>query len=271
MVSASSSPTIAPHSKPNSKKAVDDKNKKNKPAPHAAAPPTSVLHSSVVISELPADMKLVYHRTVRQMFPAAVQKSIPVPEMIDEVDGATMIFEVDSKPIAEAMQRRLNRLHVYGQRWAVDILPLDALIPASDASVVDVTLNPPGLACDVRQALQSVQGFLAVEQASGAASAEKTDDAQAAEEEETHDDETHRSSRSGKGVKSEKNRVCATSSDEAVVKRLVAVFAEEGSAIHARAVLSGRLVGTQGSRMFLRLRRRAAQQQQQQQPVGKKP
>lgn len=200
------------------------------------------MHSSVVVTELPADMKLVYHRTVRQMLPAAVQKSIPVPEMIDEADGATMIFEVESKHVAVEMQKRLNRTTVHGKRWHVDILPLDALVPNQEASVVDVTLNPPGLAGDVRQALQSVQGFLAVD----SAVARPQDD----EEENLEDEE----------VDVKKAAPAARGGAEVPTKRLVAVFAEEGAAIHARAVLSGRLVGTQGSRMFLRLRRRAAAQ-----------
>lgn len=187
-------------------------------------------------------MKLVYHRTVRQMLPAAVQKSIPVPEMIDEADGATMIFEVESKHVAVEMQKRLNRTTVHGKRWHVDILPLDALVPNQEASVVDVTLNPPGLAGDVRQALQSVQGFLAVD----SAVARPQDD----EEENLEDEE----------VDVKKAAPAARGGAEVPTKRLVAVFAEEGAAIHARAVLSGRLVGTQGSRMFLRLRRRAAAQ-----------
>jgi hypothetical protein len=230
MVGTTNSPVLKSSKPTASKKAA----KKEKQQQH-------VLHSSVVVSELPADMKLIYHRTVRQMLPAAVQKSIPVPEIIEEADGATMIFEVESKHVAEAMQKRLNRTTVYGNRWHVDILPVDALIPNQEANVVDVTLNPPGLACDVRQALQSVQGFLAVDHATARPqSGDDNEDAEDADESE----DTKKTARASGGA-------------EAPVKRLVAVFAEEGAAIHARAVLSGRLVGTQGSRMFLRLRRRA--------------
>ncbi|CUG39141.1 Hypothetical protein, putative [Bodo saltans] len=228
-----SSPALK-SAKPASKKAAKKDNQKQ---------PQQVLHSSVVVTELPADMKLIYHRTVRQMLPAVVQKSIPVPEIIEEADGATMIFEVDSKHIAEAMQKRLNRTTVYGNRWHVDILPVEALIPNQEANVVDVTLNPPGLACDVRQALQSVQGFLAVDHATARPqSGDDNEEDEANEAEEAKKATPHSAGRGGA---------------EAPVKRLVAVFAEEGAAIHARAVLSGRLVGTQGSRMFLRLRRRA--------------
>jgi hypothetical protein len=221
--------------------------KSSKPASKKAAKKEKqqqqhVLHSSVVVTELPADMKLIYHRTVRQMLPAVVQKSIPVPEMIEEADGATIIFEVESKHVAEAMKKRLNRTTVYGNRWHVDILPVDALIPNQEANVVDVTLNPPGLACDVRQALQSVQGFLAVDHAT--ARPQSADDNEDAAEDADESEDTKKTARASGGA-------------EAPVKRLVAVFAEEGAAIHARAVLSGRLVGTQGSRMFLRLRRRA--------------
>ena len=84
------------------------------------------------------------------------------------------------------------------------------------ATVMEVSLVPAGTAAMVRKALSSVHGFLSVD--AGVSGAEEGDEQQLA-------------------------------------TKLKATFADEGGAVHARAVLSGRLLGDHGVRMFLQRKR----------------
>lgn len=211
------------------KSMAPDAKKHAKASPKPQAEALLAAHSSFVVGDLPADMKAIYSRTVKQLLPA-IQKKIPVPDIIEEADGATLVFEVDSKEIAEQMFRRLQNTTVFGSKWKLEYHPLSAVTCANEASLVDIVLNPPASKYDVAKALAGVQGFLAVDEPLGLTSTGET------------------------GIAAGQKSVAADG--EAVVTKLVATFADEGGAVHARAVLSGRRVGPQGSRMFLSLRRK---------------
>ncbi|EKF29780.1 hypothetical protein MOQ_006419 [Trypanosoma cruzi marinkellei] len=249
-----------------------------------------ICHGSFIVADLPSNMATIYTRTVRHLLPEH-KKHISDAGIMEEAGGATLTFEVPSKAIAAAMFKRLQNAKVYGRRWKVQYYPLSAVQCAKQACLVDVRLVPAAPRALALFALGGVQGFLALVDANEnndadthfarlstgkmtttkittttkptslnknttvgtneprdvrRRSKEKSTRKQMNHEIQSSDDEDH-------DIGASEMPFAATTPMEGsdVVEFVVASFVDEGSALHARAVLSGRLIGTSGVRMFL--------------------
>ncbi|GET89576.1 hypothetical protein, conserved [Leishmania tarentolae] len=203
-----------------------------------------IYHGSILLRNLPVNYKKVYNHTVRRFFSSAQQQHIKDVRMIEEVGNATLCVEVDSKATAERFFRQLQNRRVYGRRWKVQYVPTSAMECSSEACLVDCFLVPPASKNLAERALSGIPGFLSFidtpdEQLSGTTTA-AVSEALSIQDADNDDD-----SDGGEGDPYRGQRR----------HRLLVSFADEGSALHARAVLSGRLVGASGVRMFLECRR----------------
>ncbi|ORC92840.1 uncharacterized protein TM35_000021660 [Trypanosoma theileri] len=205
-----------------------------------------VLHGSFVVADLPTSMASIYTRTVRHLLPPHHQKCISEAEIMEETDGATLTFEVTNKEVAAAMFKRLQNMKLYGRRWKVQYHPLRAVQCAKEACLVDAQLVPAAPRALALRALSSVHGFLTL---ADDAMGETMTAGTPLEEMDNHTD------KHSDDLNDEHNGFHASGhagiSDVDVVDRVVASFVDEGSALHARALLSGRMIGNSGVRMFL--------------------
>ncbi|CBZ28035.1 conserved hypothetical protein [Leishmania mexicana MHOM/GT/2001/U1103] len=203
-----------------------------------------IYHGSVILNSLPVNYKKVYNHTVRRFFSSAQQQHMKDVRLIEEIGNATLCVEVGSKATAQLFFRQLQNRRVYGRRWKVQYVPTSATACSPEACLVDCFLVPPAPKSLAERALSGIPGLLSFidtpdeplpASAAAAASepapirdADNDSDADGGEWDPYQGQQRH---------------------------RLLVSFADEGSALHARAVLSGRLVGTSGVRMFLECRR----------------
>lgn len=178
-------------------------------------------------------------------------------------ENALLLLEVDSKETAQKMFRRLHNARVCDRRWKVHYMPASALQCSREACLVECVLRPPSTAAMAEEVLQSIPGFLAIAKCIPAArtGTKRGPRFQEGGQEEPLQEEE------GKRRKRKRNEVMHMEEEEpyvaneeedgsaTLVKSVLASFCDEGSALHARAVLSGRLVGSSGVRMFVKLRR----------------
>jgi hypothetical protein len=140
-----------------------------------------------------------------------IQKQIPNPTILEESDGAIVTLEVESRAVADQIFRRMQNANVFGRRLKVEFHDADVLRCSPAPVLVDIRLSAPTTCAAVSKLLSTVQGFLAVASSDG----------------------------------------LRTGDDDATSRTMIATFADEGSALHARAVLSGRILGASGTHMFL--------------------
>ncbi|KAG5501993.1 hypothetical protein JKF63_04264 [Porcisia hertigi] len=207
-----------------------------------------IYHGSVLLNNLPVNYEKVYNHTLRRFFSSAQQQHIAKDvRLIEEIGNATLCVEVDSKATAQLFFRQLQNRKVYGRRWKLQYVPTSATECSSEACLVDCFLVPSASKTLAERALSGIPGFLSLidtpdeplpatatavaSEASPIQDADNDSDADVGEDgeaEHCHGQRRH---------------------------KLLVSFADEGSALHARAVLSGRLVGTSGVRMFLECHR----------------
>ncbi|EKG05319.1 hypothetical protein TCSYLVIO_003609 [Trypanosoma cruzi] len=248
-----------------------------------------VCHGSFIVADLPTNMAAIYTRTLRHLLPEH-KKHISDAGIMEEAGGATLTFEVPNKAVAAAMFKRLQNAKIYGRRWKVQYYPLSAVQCAKKACLVDVRLVPAAPRALALFALGGVQGFLALvdsnEKNDTGANFSRLSTGKAATTTITNSSTTSlnkdttavikeqrdvRSRSKEKTTKKKTNNEIKSGDDEDhdirasempfaaatpmegsdLVEFVVASFVDEGSALHARAVLSGRLIGTSGVRMFL--------------------
>lgn len=218
-------------------------------AAEAAKPRTTLL-----ATDLPGSIEAVYQQTIEHMVPHLVAEAknlakkaepaarqqaadrqrkvadekpaaAPVPTttsvfrpyVIEEVGGATLALTVPSKAFAKRLFSRLQNANVYGRRWKVEFVPKSATVAANLPSVVDIRLSAPLTLGHVHHVLAALPGFLTVF--------------------EELDSETII------GAKAPTSTAADVESDELAAPtftNFVATFADEGSALHVRAVVSGR-------------------------------
>lgn len=208
-----------------------------------------IYHGSVLLHNLPVNFKKVYNHTVRRLLPPAQHKNLAKDvNLVEEIGNATMCVEVANKATAQLLYRQLQNRKVYGRRWKVQYVPVSALECSGEACLVDCYLVPAASQMLAERALSGIPGFLSfidtpdVALPTAAASAASSPIHDADNDSEVEGDE-------------EKNYY-----EGQTRHKLLVSFADEGSALHARAVLSGRLVGTTGVRMFLERRNAAGAQ-----------
>ncbi|KAG5476239.1 hypothetical protein LSCM4_05219 [Leishmania orientalis] len=202
-----------------------------------------IYHGSVLLTNLPVNYKKVYNHTVRRFFSLAQQQHMKDVRLIEEVGNATLCVEVDSKATAQLFFSQLQNRKVYGRRWKVQYVPTSATECRSEACLVDCFMVPPASKSMAERALSGIPGFLSFidtpDEPLPGASLEPSPIRDACNDSDADSD-----------VNGESD------TDQGQQRyRLLASFADEGSALHARAVLSGRLVGTSGVRIFLERRR----------------
>ncbi|KAG5476513.1 hypothetical protein LSCM1_04226 [Leishmania martiniquensis] len=202
-----------------------------------------IYHGSVLLTNLPVNFKKVYSHTVCRFFSSAQQKHITDVRLIEEVGNATLCVEVDSKATAQLFFRQLQNRKVYGRRWKVQYVPTAATECCSEACLVDCFLIPPAPKHMAERALSGIPGFLSFIDTPDEPLPAGVLDASPIQDVDS-DSEAEGNENGEPGRHQGQQRY-----------RLLASFADEGSALHARAVLSGRLVGTSGVRMFLECRR----------------
>jgi hypothetical protein len=201
-----------------------------------------IYHGSVLLHNLPVNFKKVYNHTVRRLLPPTQHKHLAKDvDLIEEVGNATMCVEVANKATAQLLYRQLQNRKVYGRRWKVQYVPMTALECSSEACLVDCYLVPAASQMLAERALNGIPGFLSfidtpdapLPASTAVAASSPIHDADNDSEAEDADEHLN---------------------EGQTRHKLLVSFADEGSALHARAVLSGRLVGTTGVRMFLERR-----------------
>ncbi|RNE98981.1 hypothetical protein TraAM80_08467 [Trypanosoma rangeli] len=223
-------------------------------------------------------MAAIYTRAVRRLLPQ-YQKHISDAGIMEEVDGATLTFEVPSKTVAAAMFKRLQNTKMYGRRWKVQYYPLSAVECAKQACLVDARLVPAAPRALALRALGGIQGFLALIDANDNINDADTPVASSTTDpvagggsgggasdqwsEKRHSKEKNSKGHTNKHVGDDDDKdydidrsvapfaATALMEKSDMVEFIMASFVDEGSALHARAVLSGRLIGTSGVRLFL--------------------
>ncbi|KPA74157.1 hypothetical protein ABB37_09425 [Leptomonas pyrrhocoris] len=201
-----------------------------------------IYHGSVLLHNLPTNFNKVYNHTVRRLLPPAQHKNIAKNvNLVEEIGNATMCVEVANKATAHLLYRQLQNRKVYGRRWKVQYVPVSALECSPEACLVDCFLVPAASQMLAERALSGIPGFLSfidtpdeLLPAGGGAAPSPIRDA---------DNDSEAEEGDAKNFYEGQTR-----------HKLLVSFADEGSALHARAVLSGRLVGTTGVRMFLERR-----------------
>lgn len=189
------------------------------------------------------DLRRIYDQSLRRFFPAAQQKQIKSTSVIREIDGATLCVEVDGKAMAQTMFRRLQNVRVYGRRWKLQYLPVSELECKSDACLVSCRLHPAASLSLAERALAGVPGFLSFVEARESGGGAGGDAAAG-----------HASTTASFHGASSAYVDDSALPEERVYEVALASFADEGSALHARATLSGRLIGSSGVRMFIERR-----------------
>lgn len=194
--------------------------------------PVLVPHGSVLLTDLPADIQTIYTGVIRSLANASPRvrhrSGRPFPffiseaSVIEESGNATLVVEVPSKEAAQRLCRQLQNARVCGRRWKAQYAPARQVHASPDPCLVECVLVPEGSRDLAERALAAVPGFLGLSEPPPELVAQGF---------------------SGTAVDTQE-------SGESEGK-LLASFADEGCALHARAVLSGRLIGTSGIRMFL--------------------
>lgn len=199
-----------------------------------------IYHGSVLLHNLPINFKKVYNHTVRRLVPASHHQRLAKDvQLIEEVGNATMCVEVTGKETAQLLYRQLQNRNVYGRRWKVNYVPSSTLECSAEACLVDCLLIPAASQMLAEEALSGIPGFLSFIDTP---------------------DEPLPVHAAASPIQDADNDSGAEDGGEGQLRvgqlrhRLLVSFADEGSALHARAVLSGRLVGTTGVRMFLERR-----------------
>ncbi|KEG09461.1 hypothetical protein DQ04_05181020 [Trypanosoma grayi] len=223
-----------------------------------------ILHGSFIVADLPTSMAAIYTRAVRHLLPEH-QKQISEANIMEEAGDATLTFEVPNKAVAAAMYKRLQNAKMYGRRWKVQYYPLRVAQCAKEACLVDARLVPPAPRALALRALSGVQGFLTISDPEGDAAAVPSSHEAAVHnvtKDDDNDSNSNHAEKEGVEVSRSPSLFAAAAASSAgapvdgdVVGHVVASFVDEGSALHARAVLSGRLIGTSGVRLFLELHR----------------
>ncbi|EAN76323.1 uncharacterized protein TEOVI_000033700 [Trypanosoma equiperdum] len=209
-------------------------------------PDADILHGSFIASDLQTRMDTIYTHMVRRMLPTQ-SKFISEAGIMEEADGATLTFEVQNKGAAIAMRDRLQNTVVCGRQWKVEIFPLKETQCSKEACLVDVLLVPPAPRTLVLRALNGAKGFLSLVDVEDTVIATPVS---VPTERESVDSEID----SNRSFPLDPSFNEATNGNNGAVdleERVLASFVDEGSAQNARAVLSGRLIGTSGVRMFL--------------------
>ncbi|KAH9577770.1 hypothetical protein LSM04_003293 [Trypanosoma melophagium] len=240
-------PTTTTKSVPPSSQDEEEKKMKREKRSREQEEDAEVLHGSFVVADLPTNMAAIYTRTVRHLLPPHHQKCISEAEIMEETDGATLTFEVANKEVAAAMFKRLQNMKLYGRRWKVQYHPIHTVQCAKEACLVDARLVPAAPRALALRALSGVQGFLTLADVMGETRNTNINTDEVAD----NNTENHSDDMNGAGNTFPTRVPMSGGSDVDVVERVVASFVDEGSALHARALLSGRMIGNSGVRMFL--------------------
>lgn len=241
--------------------------------PTSSGAASAEIRGSVLLSNLPADLPAIYRGIMQRFFPpntfsrgeaADNKKSEPSGrtsspkserrsvkrgpdasaaypfgslQVIEEADNATLLVKVASREDAQKLYKRLQNVQCCGRRWKVHYAAASAVTSRPEPCLTECLLVPPAPLHVVEGALNTIPGYLTIAQAfyTSPATAESSRPKKRPREEEGEGE-------SGKGAEAAK---------EGVVERVFASFCDEGSALHARAVLSGRQVGSSGVRLFV--------------------
>ena len=215
----------------------------------------AVATSRLLITDIPADLQHIYGRTLKSLVPA-VRPVVPVPTNLvtsssaklgekrgrdeppqmknasiekcisvnQEVDGATLVVTVRNKHDAQQYFNRLQNCKVFGRKLKVEYHPISSTECSVEPIVMVVQTSERCPVSIIRQHLSNIDGFLSVELV-GSGATKKIEGA----------------------VVEGETEPASSISLTATSKRFIATFADEGAALHARALLSGRVIGTLGN------------------------
>lgn len=214
-----------------------------------AHPPTQ----RILISDLPGDLRAIYGRTIKNLVPSA---KLITPTSKDEktdksegkdaftgigvtqeVDGAMLVLTVATKAEAEQLFGRLQNAKVFGRRLKCEYHPLSATVSNFDAATFSksVSVAPTkGQSAQPAQSAASKMLSMNFNQKPTLLSVYTSG--------KTPSIIVHRQLNSMKGFLGLEPVVDKNNSSEELFQNFIATFADEGSALHARALLSGRPV-----------------------------
>ncbi|EPY32895.1 hypothetical protein AGDE_08457 [Angomonas deanei] len=157
--------------------------------------------------------------------------------IMEEVDNLIISFSVKGKKRAQKFQKMLHHNKICGKKWNVQYVPLSDTICNQNnknennhnnnnlkAVLAEVTLCPPSSLQVAHDTLSLIKGFLTLIPNS-----------------ENENNNTISENFENNNIK---------------VSKVFASFADEGSALHARALLSGKVVAGSGTRIFIERRRK---------------
>eukprot|EP00388_Colpodella_angusta_P024136 GDKJ01062892.1.p1 GENE.GDKJ01062892.1~~GDKJ01062892.1.p1 ORF type:complete len:287 (-),score=29.96 GDKJ01062892.1:54-881(-) len=211
-----------------------------------AHPPTQRL----LVSDLPGDLRAIYGRTIKNIVPsvklitpAAKEEKVDKSEGKDaytgigvtqEVDGAMLVLAVATKAEAEQLFSRLQNAKVFGRRLKCEYHPLSSTVTNFDAATFTKTLTATASAKQQTQSPASAMLATNYTQKPTLLSVFTSN--------KTPSITVHRQLNSMKGFLGLEPVMDKNNTAEESFKNFVATFADEGSALHARALLSGRSI-----------------------------
>lgn len=175
-------------------------------------------------------------------------------EVLEEADNATLLLQVPSQEAAKKLFKRLQNVRCCGRRWKVQYMPLSSVTCSTEPCLMQCTLVPPSPQSVAEEVLRSIPGFLAVAKATPAKNGGSS----------SSDGPSHagKNGRQPPHVSEVEEDVGeewdGNGASGVVVETLLASFCDEGSGLHAKAILSGRLIGSSGVRMFVERRIKTA-------------
>lgn len=181
----------------------------------------------------------------------------------NDAESAILLLQVPSREAAQKMFRRLHNARVCDRRWKVQYMPASLLKCSTEPCLVECTLVPPATVSLAEEVLKSIPGYLAIAKYTpvttikGGKRGRAEDEVPEEEQEEKKKKRKRREdgSHADEEVHVSKGETGDNELDDILVESVLATFCDEGSALHARAVLSGRMVGdSSGARMFVKVR-----------------
>ena len=193
------------------------------------------------MSHLPNDLPRIYAALLQKTFHRSNTNKkhdsdkihIPRPRAINQPHSAMLMFEMPNKAAAIALHSHLNQKFMFGHRLTAKYGPKRQLGECSPVpTVADVTVSERIALGDVQQLLAALPGMLGI----------------MPREQEMYEAALV-AGRSTSHIKASKFQLEPAAF---VGQHFVVTFADEGSALHARAVLSGRR--QQGGYLFIKPR-----------------
>ena len=232
--------------------------------------PTRTVQESIRVVGMTDDLEEIYNRVLRSILSPSsshsflkndgstprekiqtnnVQYNVKQMGMkiYEDNDAATIILHVDSEKTAQKVAKRLNQKLLFQRMISAEVLPLEQLESHRTPLLIKVQCSAVVSVQTVFTTLSSLSGFLGVVKKSDSSSAKSFQEALHRQEDEASNvtaKQSKRSKRISVEVTEHRGKNDSELREEGDVTgtAFLATFVDEGSGLHARAILSGRVM-----------------------------